>query len=134
MNYLNLYSNDIVRLLLKSGADPGLKDKDDKRPIGRVSPCSDSGKPFNSKKTFWLGAAALLATAGSIALASGVADAYIGEVWCSVLAAVIAIIALCCVCCAAKTRLPPSGPSSVLYETSEEFSNSQKLLSPTVGA
>ncbi len=126
--------NDIAQLLLRNGADSGLKDKDDKKPIDRAFLRSNGGKPFNHKKAFWLGIAALLATAGSIALASGVADAYIGEVWCSVLAAVIAIIALCCVCCAAKTRLPPSGPSSVLYETSAEFSNSQKSLSPAGGA
>jgi ankyrin repeat protein len=117
----------IAKLLLEHGAKSDLKDKDDKKPTGRVFPCSDGGKPFNHKKAFWLGVAAILAAVVSIALISGVADAYIGEVWCFVLAVVIAVIALCCAYCA-KTQPPPSGPSTEFTEARAGGLNSQKSL------
>lgn len=97
---------EIAKLLLRRGADPDLKDKDGKKPIDLVFPYSDVGKLFGAidyNKATSLGAVALLTTAGSIALISGVADAYIGKVWCSTLAAVMAAVALCCTYYAIKT-------------------------------
>lgn len=121
-------SVEIAKLLLRRGADPDLKDKDGKKPIDLVSSYSDVGKLFGAidyNKATSLGAVALLTTAGSIALISVVADAYIGKVWCSTLAAVMAAVALCCAYYAVKTLFFSPGPSSEFTEARAEFLNSQ---------
>ncbi|GFQ82745.1 ankyrin repeat-containing protein [Trichonephila clavata] len=126
-------SVEIAKLLLRRGADPDLKDKDGKKPIDLVSSYSDVGKLFGTidyNKATSLGAVALLTTAGSIALISGVADAYIGKVWCSTLAAVMATAALCCACYAVKTLFFSPGPLSEFTEAREEFLKSQKSPNP----
>ncbi|CAG5057190.1 unnamed protein product [Parnassius apollo] len=77
-------SVEIAKLLLRWVADPDWKDKDGKKPIDLVSPYSDVGKLFGAidyNKATSLVAVALLTTAGSIALISGVADAYIERIW-----------------------------------------------------
>lgn len=105
-----------------------MKDKDGKKPIDLVSPYSDVGKLFGAidyNKATSLGAVALLTTAGSIALISGVADAYIGKVWCSTLAAVMAAVALCCAYYAIKTLFFSPGPLLDFTEARAEFLNSQ---------
>ncbi|WP_353270888.1 ankyrin repeat domain-containing protein [Wolbachia endosymbiont (group A) of Hedychridium roseum] len=121
-------SVEIAKLLLKKGADPGLKDKDGKKPVDCVAGASsDAGEMFgaiNYEKAFWIGCATLLTTAGSIALISGVADAYIGKVWCSTLAVGMAAVALCSACCAIKIMFF-SRPSTEFTEARAEFLNSQ---------
>ncbi|WP_341816973.1 ankyrin repeat domain-containing protein [Wolbachia endosymbiont (group A) of Agelastica alni] len=128
---------EIAKLLLRRGADPDLKDKDGKKPIDLVSSYSDVGKLFGAidyNKATSLGSVALLTTAGSIALISGVADAYIGKVWCSTLAAVMAAVALCCAYYTIKTLFFSPGPLPDLTEARAEFLNSQKLPDPAGGA
>ncbi len=118
----------IAKLLLKKGADPDLKDKNGKKPVDCVAGASsDAGEMFgaiNYEKAFWLGCATLLTTAGSIALISGVADAYIGGVWCSALAVGTAACALYCACHVIKIMFF-SKPSSEFTEARAEFLNSQ---------
>ncbi len=123
---------EIAKLLLRRGADPDLKDKDGKKPIDLVSSYSRVGKLFGAidyKKATPLGAVALLTTAGSIALISGVADAYIGGVWCSALAIGMAACALYCAYHVIKIRFF-SQPSSEFTEARAEFLNSQESPNP----
>jgi|GEM_PF-2887101 len=123
-------SVEIAKLLLRRGADPDLKDKDSEKPIDLVSPHSDVGKLFGAidyNKAIMLGVITLLATTSSVALISGVADVYIGAVWCSALAAAMAAVALCCACCAVKTLFFSAGPSTEFTEARAEFLNSQKI-------
>ena len=129
-------SVEIAKLLLRRGADPDLKDKDDKKPVDYAYYDSDFRKLFgtiNYGKATSLGAVTLLTTAGSIALISGVADAYIGKVWCSTLAVGMAAVALYCAYCAIKIMFF-SGPSTEFTEARAEFLNSQKLPNPAGGA
>ncbi len=126
-------SVEIAKLLLRRGADPDLKDKDGKKPIDLVSPHSNVGKLFgaiNYDEAILLGAVALLTTAGSIALISGVADGIIGKVWCSTLAAVMAAVALCCAYYAIKTLFFSPGPLPDFTEARAEFLKSQKSPNP----
>ncbi|WP_250296544.1 hypothetical protein [Wolbachia endosymbiont of Oedothorax gibbosus] len=133
------YKNDsveIAKLLLRRGADPDSKDQSGKKPIDLVNPDSGIGKLFgaiNYKKAFRFGCATLLTTVSSIALVSGAADAYIGKVWCSTLAAVMAAVALYCAYCAIKAMFF-SGPSTEFTEARAEFLNSQKSPNPAGAA
>ncbi|BAP00076.1 ankyrin repeat domain-containing protein [Wolbachia endosymbiont of Cimex lectularius] len=134
--YYEAGSVKIAKLLLRRGADPDSKDQSGKKPIDLVNPDSSVGRLFgavNYKKAFRFGCATLLTTAGSIALISGVADAYIGKVWCSTLAVGMAAIALYCAYQTIKMMFF-SGPSTEFTEARAEFLNSQKSPNPAGGA
>ncbi|MCM1001662.1 ankyrin repeat domain-containing protein, partial [Wolbachia pipientis] len=134
--YYEAGSVEIAKLLLRRGADPDSKDKSGKKPIDLVNPDSGIGKLFgaiNYKKAFRFECATLLTTVSSIALISGVANAYIGKVWCSTLAVGTAAVALHCAYHAIKIMLF-SEPSTEFTEARAEFLDSQKSPNPAGGA